>query len=134
MYTFDVKSSDKKQVKKEYDEEGEVRREETDEFAFVQADSFSQDGTIIAIAISEADPLMYYCETREGVFCRKWLPAPSADQRKSAIRTSSSDFVQKCSTSGKLRLIGGKVYSAFKTTGFAHEVTVMKLNKNQLII
>lgn len=58
----------------------EVHEDEADddeEVAFIVVDSYSKEGETIAIAVSIADPLLYYCQTRQGLLFQQFLPAPT---------------------------------------------------------
>ena len=54
--------------------------------AFIVVDSYSKEGQTVALAVSMADPLLYYGHTKQGLFFQQFLPAPTFERKKVNIK------------------------------------------------
>lgn len=68
----------------------------------------------MAIAPSVVHPLLYYCQTRRGLFFQNYLPAPTAERRKLNINLNLNETIERINLSGKMMIDGGKLYSCYR--------------------
>jgi hypothetical protein len=73
IYSYKVTKNEKKANNLRLEEDDKI--EDDDELlTFVLIDTYDKEGNIFTVATSEKDPLLYYCQTRQGLLFQKRLP------------------------------------------------------------
>jgi hypothetical protein len=82
--------------------------------AFIVVDAYTKEGETIAISVSISEPLLYYCQTRQGLMFQKWLPAPTADRRQYNTKLNTNETIQRINSLGSVLIEADRIYSSYR--------------------
>ncbi len=80
---------------------------------FVLLDTYDREGTVFSIAPSIKDPLLYYCQTRQGLLFQKRLPATDIAPGKKSLKAVESQDLVRMNGKAHHELYGGKMFSVY---------------------
>jgi hypothetical protein len=79
----------------------------------VLVDTYDKEGTVLSIAPSQKDPLLYYCQTRQGLLFQKRLPATDLAPGKKSLVSVEAEDITRINSQAHVLLHQGKMYSVY---------------------